>query len=167
MLIACPECAHEVSDRAKSCPKCGFPIAEHVAEQLAAQRAEVERTSRERTGTETDCTPCKGRGFVMLKWQDDRGEERQGFTWCERCDETGRVPVVRSTEGYWAVDLAHIDAFIAGEIGPDSPHVESLGREPPPPPSYPPPKGKADAAGSAHADREANGPADDSGPTGS
>ena len=26
-LIQCPECAHEVSDQAVSCPNCGFPIA--------------------------------------------------------------------------------------------------------------------------------------------
>jgi hypothetical protein len=25
-LIACPECAHEVSERAPSCPRCGVPI---------------------------------------------------------------------------------------------------------------------------------------------
>lgn len=26
MLISCPECAHSVSDKAFSCPKCGYPI---------------------------------------------------------------------------------------------------------------------------------------------
>lgn len=26
MLVKCPECNHDVSDRAKSCPKCGFPL---------------------------------------------------------------------------------------------------------------------------------------------
>ena len=25
-LITCPECGREVSDRAKTCPNCGFPI---------------------------------------------------------------------------------------------------------------------------------------------
>ena len=25
-LIKCPECAHEVSDQAASCPQCGYPI---------------------------------------------------------------------------------------------------------------------------------------------
>ena len=25
-LIKCPECGNEVSDKALSCPKCGFPI---------------------------------------------------------------------------------------------------------------------------------------------
>ena len=27
-LIKCPECGHEVSDRATSCPKCAFPLRE-------------------------------------------------------------------------------------------------------------------------------------------
>jgi uncharacterized membrane protein YvbJ len=26
-LIPCPECAHQVSDKAPSCPSCGYPIA--------------------------------------------------------------------------------------------------------------------------------------------
>ena len=25
-LIKCPECGKEISDKAKSCPKCGYPI---------------------------------------------------------------------------------------------------------------------------------------------
>lgn len=29
-LIKCPECNSEVSDKAKSCPKCGCPIKEDV-----------------------------------------------------------------------------------------------------------------------------------------
>lgn len=29
-LIQCPECAREVSDRAVSCPQCGFPVAKEV-----------------------------------------------------------------------------------------------------------------------------------------
>ena len=25
-LIKCPECGHDVSDKAKACPNCGFPM---------------------------------------------------------------------------------------------------------------------------------------------
>lgn len=32
-LIECPDCGHEVSDRAPACPKCGCPIAATVTEQ--------------------------------------------------------------------------------------------------------------------------------------
>ena len=138
MLIACPECAHEVSDRAAACPKCGFPIAEHVAEQRAAEAAVTERQSRRHTETKTDCSPCKGRGFVVHEWTDEAGTTTQGFEWCVRCHESGHVPVVESSGGYWAVAIDHVEAFVRGEIGPESPHVTALGSEPPAPPSYPP-----------------------------
>lgn len=139
MLIACPECAQQVSDRAAGCPRCGFPIAEHIAEQRAVEQAELERTSRRLTEAYTDCAPCKGRGFVMSHWTDARGDKHQGFSWCERCNETGRLQVVHSAGGFWSVAVGHVEAFIGAEIGPDSPHVDALGPEPPPPPSYPPP----------------------------
>jgi len=144
MLIACPECAHEVSDRAPTCPRCGFPIATHVAEQRAAEAATLERTTRRVTGDHTDCAPCKGRGFRMLDYVDEQGTKKQGFEWCITCNETGRLPVVQSTGGYFSVALEHVEAFVRGELPTDSPHVTSLGPEPPPPPSYPA------AGGSSH-----------------
>lgn len=138
MLIACPECAHEVSDRAKACPQCGFPIAEHVAEDRAAQQAQAERESRALTEHLTDCKPCKGRGFRMFTWTDEEGKEAQGFEWCAHCHEKGRLPVVHSAGGYFAVAVDHVDAFVRGELEAGSEHVTALGTEPPPPPSYPP-----------------------------
>lgn len=36
-LIACPECATEVSDRAASCPRCGAPVAHVVRVTAPAQ----------------------------------------------------------------------------------------------------------------------------------
>ncbi len=138
MLIACPECAHEVSDRAPACPKCGFPISEHMAEQRAQEADLQERRTRERTEDSTDCAPCKGRGFIMLETVDELGAKHPAFTWCGACHESGRLPVVRSSGGFWAVAIDHVEAFVGGELGPDSPHVTALGSEPPPPPSYPP-----------------------------
>ncbi len=32
-LIKCPECGTEVSDKAKTCPKCAYPIADDNTEQ--------------------------------------------------------------------------------------------------------------------------------------
>jgi hypothetical protein len=145
MLIACPECVHEVSDRAPACPRCGFPIATHVAEQRAAEAATTERTTRRLTGDETDCGPCKGRGFQMIDWVDEQGATKQGFAWCVACNETGRVPIVRSSGGYFSVSLQHVEAFVRGELPTDSPHVTALGPEAPPPPSYP-----AGGKGSSH-----------------
>ena len=34
-LIPCPECDKQVSDRARSCPHCGFPVAEEIGRALA------------------------------------------------------------------------------------------------------------------------------------
>ncbi len=34
-LIPCPECDKKVSDRARSCPQCGFPVAEEIGRALA------------------------------------------------------------------------------------------------------------------------------------
>ncbi|MEM9459033.1 MAG: zinc-ribbon domain-containing protein [Myxococcota bacterium] len=146
MLIACPECAHEVSDRAKACPKCGFPIAEHVAEGRATAEAQAERESRTLTEHTTDCEPCKGRGFRVFTWTDDAGKEAQGFEWCACCHEKGRLPVVHSTGGYFAVEVDHVDAFVGGTLAVDSKHVTALGTDPPAPPSYPPAGTKADSS---------------------
>jgi hypothetical protein len=46
-LIACPECAREVSDKAPSCPNCGSPIAsaqEHRS--IGVQLTTVQTTSK-------------------------------------------------------------------------------------------------------------------------
>ena len=41
-LIACPECGREVSTSAKSCPACGFPVAEKLPASTAASIASDE-----------------------------------------------------------------------------------------------------------------------------
>ena len=33
-IIQCPECRTDVSDKAPACPKCGFPVASHAAENV-------------------------------------------------------------------------------------------------------------------------------------
>lgn len=40
-LIACPDCGREVSDAAKACPACGFPIAEKQAAAAPAPTDEL------------------------------------------------------------------------------------------------------------------------------
>ena len=32
-MIKCPECSHDISDKAKSCPHCGFPLEDQAAPQ--------------------------------------------------------------------------------------------------------------------------------------
>ena len=41
-LINCPECGKEISDRAYSCPTCGFPIHEYLEEQQEKKEKELE-----------------------------------------------------------------------------------------------------------------------------
>lgn len=48
MLIKCPECSNEVSDRATSCPKCGHPI-QAAAPQPPAPEAPAETSSASST----------------------------------------------------------------------------------------------------------------------
>jgi hypothetical protein len=38
-LMACPECAHEMSDAAKACPSCGAPNRDVVAQAKDFKRA--------------------------------------------------------------------------------------------------------------------------------
>lgn len=40
-LIACPECSREVSTEAKSCPACGFPVAEKTASSATIESDEL------------------------------------------------------------------------------------------------------------------------------
>lgn len=40
MLIRCPECNLEISDKAKSCPKCGFPIESENLEEFDEKEKE-------------------------------------------------------------------------------------------------------------------------------
>ena len=126
MLIPCPECGTKVSDRAAACVSCGFPISEHVAQQRAAEEAERERTSRRRIG-EVDCHHCDARGFVMIEPSGE--QERQSFTWCTECKHTGRLALVESSGGYWAVSLDQVDSFVAGDDVGD--HALHLGSERP------------------------------------
>ncbi len=129
MLLPCPECEHKVSDRAKACPECGFPISEWIAEQRENERREAARRSREQVG-EADCPTCEARGFVLFTETDHKGVERELFSWCTACKHTGRVIQCRDSEGFWAVDHAVLAAFLAGEI--DAPHqgLRFLGADP-------------------------------------
>lgn len=40
-IIKCPECLHDVSNQAVSCPHCGYPIADKMAEQKKSSKARV------------------------------------------------------------------------------------------------------------------------------
>lgn len=46
-LISCPECSHRVSDQARACPACGFPLAGR-AEPAQAGKGSRRRSRRSR-----------------------------------------------------------------------------------------------------------------------
>ena len=60
-LITCPECQAQVSSVAQSCPKCGYPVSEHVAELRAAYFGET-KPQKTKTSTGTKF----GIGALML-----------------------------------------------------------------------------------------------------
>ncbi len=110
MLVDCPECARRVSDRAAACPQCGFPVAAEWEAQREREAAAADRSSREQVG-EVDCASCNARGFVT-EGPDDRPG---AFSWCVVCEHSGRVPLVQSPRGFWAVAFASLDGFLGGE----------------------------------------------------
>ncbi len=128
MLISCPECERQVSDRAKACPDCGFPVSEHVAEQAEQARRKALVESRERVG-EIDCPRCEARGFVNLTEVDDKGVTQQLFSWCTDCKHSGRVHQCRDLDGFYAVSYAALEGFLSGELGSDADGVVFVGAE--------------------------------------
>lgn len=113
MLVTCPECAREISDRAQTCPGCGFPIAEEMAARAAARIAD--RDQRKHVG-ETDCPKCEARGFRNIDMIDELDKPVKGFAWCDRCLHTGRIALVQSPRGWYAVTERVLVAFVGGEI---------------------------------------------------
>lgn len=128
MLIACPECERKVSDRAKACPDCGFPVHEHVVEQRELGRREALVESRERVG-EIDCPHCDARGFKNHSETDSEGVVRQMFGWCAECKHSGRVHQCRDLDGYYAVGHAALEDFLSGAIDASADAVSFVGTE--------------------------------------
>lgn len=110
VLVECPECEQRVSDRAAACPQCGFPVAAEWEARREREAVEADRSSREKIG-EVDCVDCAARGFVTEGTEDKPG----AFSWCGICQHSGRVPLVQSARGFWAVSFASVDAFLGGE----------------------------------------------------
>jgi hypothetical protein len=135
VLLPCPECGKQISDRASACPGCGFPIAEHLTSEREAKAIELDRSTRTDAG-EADCPHCEARGFVTAADVDDAGETKTSFSWCTHCEHSGRVALVRSGRGFWAVAHAQVATFLAGEIDAHE-SIVFLGPEPPAGHRYP------------------------------
>ena len=70
-----------------------------------------DRASRTHVG-ETDCLRCLARGFRMIP---DDEPEAGSFEWCEICGHSGRVALVESSRGFFAISPATLDAFLRAE----------------------------------------------------
>jgi hypothetical protein len=136
MLISCPECEKQISDRAASCPNCGFPIAEHLESEKEEKAREADRASRQHVG-EVDCAVCEARGFRMKDVEREDGTVRQVFDWCPICEHSGRVPLCQSSSGYFAVSYRRLEDFLAGAIDEDSEDVHAFGDDRPTEHRYP------------------------------
>ena len=42
MLIKCPECSNLISEKALSCPHCGFPMAEYINREIEKSKKQEE-----------------------------------------------------------------------------------------------------------------------------
>ena len=135
MLVSCPECAREVSDRAVACPTCGFPIAAELAAATAASARASDRDGRVQVG-EVDCPSCEARGFRTFDETQQDGRVSQSFAWCDRCEHTGRVVLARSSRGFYAVSANELDAFLAGTLD-EGEHATFIGTNPPSGHRYP------------------------------
>lgn len=67
-LVACPECSHQVSTLAASCPQCGRPISPPVLQPAAAQQQPItiEQTSKSIKLRMAICAGSFWIGWVML-----------------------------------------------------------------------------------------------------
>jgi hypothetical protein len=102
-----------------------------VAAAAAAEARAEDRKTRAVQG-DTDCVVCKARGFVTFRFANEDGEQRDGFSWCEICEHTGRVALCHSRDGYWAVRRSRLADFLGGEIDAHETDVVALGENPPP-----------------------------------
>lgn len=114
-----------MSDRAAACPQCGFPIAEEIAAAREREAIEADRTARERIG-DVDCAACEARGFTT-EGPEDRPTT---FSWCVTCEHSGRVPLVKSPRGFWAVGYSVLESFLGG-ADLEQPNVVFLGEHAP------------------------------------
>jgi hypothetical protein len=112
MLIECPDCGRNVSDRAKVCPECACPIAEVLEEQRTQAQRDEAIQSRRALKREVDCPKCEARGFY--KCEDGYAE------WCIPCEHSGRLMLCAASDGFYAVARYAVERFIAGELHADT-----------------------------------------------
>jgi hypothetical protein len=64
---------------------------------------------------------------VQFETTDELGHTREVFAWCDDCKHSGRVHQCRDLAGYYAVSLALLERFLAGELDRDDAGVIFVG----------------------------------------
>lgn len=82
-LIQCPECQKEISEKAQTCPNCGFPIAVHLEE--IAYNAEVKRLTDKIIPVEYKCPVPRVKVCIKCGeafWYDSENPDGKPFCSC-------------------------------------------------------------------------------------
>ncbi|MCD7946631.1 MAG: zinc ribbon domain-containing protein [Clostridiales bacterium] len=77
-LIACPECAKEVSEQAEACPHCGFPVSKYLKEQEKKRRGSRDKRKIQYTDEELQQAINQQREKAESFIQDKEAFERFG-----------------------------------------------------------------------------------------
>ena len=95
MLIQCPECKREVSDKAKFCPQCGYPIEENTLEYKVGQ------IIREDSPIKAICF-LEDKGWTLLSAKEYVDAYMESHPGCnikkKRADDVLRCPRCGSTD---------------------------------------------------------------------
>lgn len=83
-LVKCPECQNNVSDKAKTCPKCGHPMGEKINIVVGAPERPINETTVNinQGGTGLICPKCKSTNIHIDKKGYSAGKGCCGFLTC-------------------------------------------------------------------------------------
>jgi len=82
-LVKCPECGNNISDKAKSCPKCGHPMGVSSGQvNVVVGAPETARTTEPTTKNGLVCPKCKSTNIHVDKKGFDGQKACCGFLTC-------------------------------------------------------------------------------------
>lgn len=109
MLITCPECSHSVSDKAKACPSCGYPI----SLPLDAKKPRKTANTRPRRSKH----PKLPNGTGSIKYQKNvKRKPYYAYPPCKKITVDG-VPVLDKPIGSYATWYEAYDALLKWKQG--------------------------------------------------
>ncbi|WP_028896357.1 zinc ribbon domain-containing protein [Prevotella sp. HUN102] len=99
MIIKCPECGHQISDKAPLCPHCGVEIAGHLVK--------CSNCGETYLNVETSCPNCH---YSELTGSENIAEDRLENT--EKADESSAEAIVMDNESSADASLAEADTTV-------------------------------------------------------